>query len=149
VNTPLENFPQVPRVFAPPDLSEKAFTAQAIGPKAKPGLARLLGFTCYHTLRSKGSEAGYPDWTLARERVVFLELKTETGKVSDAQAYWVDVLVRAGAEIWVARPRHLQELAWWLAARRPAVERGQCPYGDTLFDELDAVLARVPRSEAA
>lgn len=145
---PLEGFPRVQRVWTPPELTEKQLTAQVIGPKKDPGLARQLGFTAYHTLRSKGSEAGYPDWTLARERVIFLELKTETGKVSDAQVHWIDVLTRAGAECYVVRPRHLQAIAWVFAKRtRPG--RCQNPHGDGLLDELAVVLERAERSAAA
>jgi hypothetical protein len=63
------------------DLSEKEWEYQVIRQLARP-----LGWRCYHTLRSKGSQPGYPDWTLARERVIFLELKRESGKLTPAQA---------------------------------------------------------------
>lgn len=97
------------------ELSEKQYELQAIGTADHPGVARQVGFLVYHTLRSKGSQPGYPDWTLARERVIFLELKTEAGKVSDAQKKWLGALLAAGAEVYLARPRHLEQLTRILA----------------------------------
>jgi len=100
------------------DLTEKEWSDQLVGTAGKPGLARTLGWgPCYHTLRSKGSASGFPDWVLVRERVVYLELKTETGKVSEAQTEWIRVLYEADAEVWVVRPSHLEEIAKVLAAR--------------------------------
>jgi hypothetical protein len=74
-------------------------------------LARTLGYRSYHTLRSKGSQPGYPDLTLVRDRVVFLELKTESGKTTGKQKEWLSALERAGADVYVVRPRHMQALA--------------------------------------
>jgi hypothetical protein len=93
-------------------ISEKEWEAQLIGTEGKPGLARQLGWHyCYHTLRSKGSASGFPDWVLSRERVIYLELKREEGKVTSAQADWIRALHKAGAEVYVVRPRHLEEIA--------------------------------------
>lgn len=98
-------------------LDEKEFTSVLIGTNTSPGVARTFGFRVYHTLRSKGSQPGYPDWTLARDRVIFLELKTETGKVSDAQAGWLTAINAAGVEAYVVRPRHYDEIVCVLRAR--------------------------------
>jgi hypothetical protein len=57
----------------------------------------------YHTQHSLGSDPGFPDWVFVRDRVVFAELKGDGGKLSLAQARWVDGLSAAGAEIHV----------WW------------------------------------
>lgn len=100
-------------------LDEKEYTGLVIGTKANPGVARMFGFRVYHTLRSKGSQPGFPDWTLARERVVFLELKTETGKVSDHQAGWLQALNAANVEAYVVRPRHFDAITVVLRARGP------------------------------
>jgi hypothetical protein len=83
-------------------------------------LARLAGWRRYHTFNSKKSHSGFPDETLVRDRVVFLELKTEQGRPSPAQREWLTDLIRAGAEVYVVRPRDLQELAYVLAARNGA-----------------------------
>lgn len=56
-------------------------------------LAKLNGWLIYHTRDSRGSVAGFPDLTLVRGiRLLFIELKTEKGKVSKAQQEWLDVL---------------------------------------------------------
>lgn len=80
-------------------------------------LALQLGWRRYHTFRSERSQPGFPDETLVRDRVIFLELKTETGKVSDAQRSWLCALLDAGAEAYVARPRDLEFLGYVLTAR--------------------------------
>lgn len=101
------------------DLNEKEWTTQIVGTKAVPGLARMLGFWPYHTLRSRGSQPGFPDWTLFRERLVFLELKTEAkaSKLSEAQRDVARRITRAGCELYVARPSDLDDLTLVLTAR--------------------------------
>jgi len=96
------------------------------GPRA---LANQLGWTTYHTLRSKGSKTGYPDRTLVRDRILFVELKREpeTGKrgqplklshdVTDDQRAWLDKLANAGGEVYVWRPSDLDEIARILSKR--------------------------------
>ena len=122
------------------DLTEKEWSQQLVGTPAKPGLARTLGWTtAYHTLRSKGSATGFPDWVLVRERVIFLELKTEKGHVSDAQAHWIKALVKAGAEVYVVRPRHLEEIARVLQYRDFILDALDAP---RLTEEREAVLSR-------
>lgn len=55
--------------------------------------ARLLGWRCHHAWISVNSGSGYPDLTLVRSgRIVFAELKGPRGKVSPAQAAWLDDL---------------------------------------------------------
>lgn len=125
------------------ELSEKELTAIVVGTKTNPGIARLMGWRCYHTLRSKGSEPGYPDWTLVRERIVFLELKTEAGKVSSAQSEWIAALEAGGGEIYVVRPRHIDAIAWVLRGQfRPRV--GEHP----AIDELEIELATATEKAA-
>ena len=53
-------------------------------------MARALGWLCYHTYDSRRSAEGFPDLTLARRgEVLFVELKTERGRVTEAQARWL------------------------------------------------------------
>lgn len=67
--------------------------------------ARLNGWLCYHTRDSRGSEAGFPDIVAIRgDRILFRELKTETGKVSAEQARWIAALEHAGQDVAVWRP---------------------------------------------
>lgn len=101
------------------EFDEKEFTQLVVGTSSNPGVARMFGFRVYHTLRSKGSQPGFPDWTLARERVVFLELKTEVGKVSDHQKEWLAALNDADVEAYVVRPRHFDAITLVLRAKGP------------------------------
>lgn len=99
------------------DMLEKQLEQQVVGSKSKPGLARMLGWSAYHTLRSQGSEPGFPDWCLVRERVLWIELKREKGVLSDAQVRWLRALRKARAEVYVVRPRHLEAIAKVLQLR--------------------------------
>ena len=69
--------------------------------------ARLNGYLTYHTHRSDRSEPGYPDLTLVRASppdIVWVECKTERGRVSPAQQEWLDTLHAAGADAYLWRP---------------------------------------------
>jgi hypothetical protein len=66
--------------------------------------AKLKGWDLrYHTQHSLGSAPGFPDWLLVRDRVVFIELKGDGGKLSLYQGRWIEGLRAAGAEVHV----------WW------------------------------------
>lgn len=93
------------------DLTEKEWQAQALE------LLGLLGWSHYFTYRSKRSPAGYPDLTCWRERVLFLELKRETGRLSAEQKRVIMGLMNASAEVYVVRPSDLETLGKVLAAR--------------------------------
>ncbi len=78
-----------------PHINEKVFTAQVIS------LARHLGWRCAHfrpAMDSKGKwktavqgdGVGFPDLVLIRhDKLIFAELKSLNGKVSDEQARWL------------------------------------------------------------
>lgn len=100
-------------------LDEKEFTGLVIGTSVNPGVARMFGYRCYHVLRSKGSAPGFPDWTCVGDRVVFLELKTEKGPVSAAQASWMETFAKAAVEAYIVRPRHFDAITCVLRARGP------------------------------
>lgn len=103
------------------------------GPKA---LATQLGWTSYHVLRSKGSRAGYPDRTLVRERIVFVELKREKTSPTPDQVDWLDKLAAAGGEVYLWRPSDLEEVARILGGRwEPAYRTGSHP--DALWTMRD------------
>lgn len=75
-------------------------------------LCRYTGYLCYHTLWSKGSEPGFPDLVLAsakRQRLIFAELKAETGKPTAAQQLWLDTLTATGNEAYLWRPADLTD----------------------------------------
>lgn len=85
-------------------VTEKEFQSQVLT------LAHLQSWLCYHTFDSRRSAAGFPDLTLVRERVVFIELKTDTGKLSASQEHWIAALRKAGAEVHVFRPSQWDEI---------------------------------------
>ena len=71
-------------------------------------MARAAGWKVFHVTDSRGSPAGWPDLVLAhraRGRLLFRELKTDTGRVSKAQREWLEDLRAGGADadIWLER----------------------------------------------
>lgn len=98
---------------APPAMSEAELLRQVLE------LATMLGWSGAHfrpALTSRGWRtpvqgplgAGFPDLVLVnvrRRRVLFVELKSDAGKVSADQAAVLAALKEAGAETRVWRPR--------------------------------------------
>ena len=68
--------------------------------------AKQLGFLCYHSAYSIGSEPGFPDLTIVgKGRLWMLELKGPKGRVSERQEAWIETLCQAGIDariIWPA-----------------------------------------------
>lgn len=85
-------------------LSEKQFRQQILD------LAHLLGWKCYFTWASLHSPAGYPDLCMVRlSRIIFVELKSESGKVTEAQQEWLDALAATGkVEVYLWRPSMME-----------------------------------------
>lgn len=79
-------------------VSEKEFQSAVIRE------AKRLGWLVYHTFDSRCSEPGFVDLVCVRDRVLWLELKTQSGKLSAAQANWLDALTNAGQEAGCFRP---------------------------------------------
>lgn len=52
-----------------------------------------------------GDGKGFPDLVMARERVIYRELKAQRGTLSMDQLFWGDALRRAGADYAVWRPK--------------------------------------------
>ena len=48
---------------------------------------------------------GFPDLVMVKDRVVFLELKSTRGSLTDEQVQWQEALTLAGAEHHVVRPQ--------------------------------------------
>ena len=68
-------------------ISEKAFQRMVLE------YAGLMGWWCYHTFDSRGSQSGFPDLCMVRDgRLVFAELKRENGKLTEAQEDWIYAL---------------------------------------------------------
>ena len=60
-----------------------------------------------------GDGAGYPDLCMVRlTRVLYAELKSEKGKVTEEQQEWLDALKQTGkVEVYVWRPSDFYEIA--------------------------------------
>lgn len=88
------------------DITEKQFMAQVVE------IAGILGWATYHPWLSIHSPRGWPDLALVRPpRLVLAELKSEKGKVSEAQSRWLDLLADCdGVEVHVWRPSDFDAL---------------------------------------
>lgn len=76
-------------------------------------LARVLHWRDYHTGDSRRSPHGFPDLTLVsvrQRRIVFAELKSETGKVTPAQQEWISDLIEAGQEAYIWKPSEYEDI---------------------------------------
>lgn len=83
--------------------TEKEFQAKVLH------YAHLNGWLCYHTFDSRRSANGFPDLVLVRGgnptgELIFAELKTAKGRVSQAQQGWIDVLSTTEAQAYIFRP---------------------------------------------
>lgn len=72
--------------------------------------ARYLNWTVYHTHDSRRSEPGFPDLVLVRDRVLFREVKTEKGRLTEEQLHWQTALAGAGADVSVWRPAQWDDI---------------------------------------
>jgi hypothetical protein len=86
-------------------MSETEFQEQVVQ------YARLNGWLVYHTYDSRRSAQGFPDLVLARgPYLIFAELKSERGRLTDEQAEWVAALRRTGQVAYVWRPRQWDDI---------------------------------------
>jgi hypothetical protein len=84
--------------------TEKQFQSQVVE------LATVLGWRVYHTWNSIHSVRGFPDLVLCRERLIFVELKSDSGKLSSHQESWIESLKIAQSEVYVWRPKDFNEV---------------------------------------
>ncbi len=101
-------------------ISERDFQAQILD------LARLAGWRAYHTFDSRRSQKGFPDLCLVRPPVVlFVELKSEDGKLRPEQREWLEALSRCeGVEARLWRPPDFEEIERTLCKRTGQRRRG-------------------------
>lgn len=98
-----------------PALSERQWQAQVLR------LAGLHGWMAHHTHDSRRSQPGFPDLVLVRAgRLIFAELKTDTGRLRPEQAVWLDELQRTPAEVYVWRPADVDAVVAVLSRRGDA-----------------------------
>jgi len=93
--------------------ARRAATAEVVPPESERSFqaavltaARVLGWRTYHTFDARRSAAGFPDIVLVKPpRVVFIELKSERGRLSADQVLWLDVLGQCpNVESYMFRP---------------------------------------------
>ena len=98
-----------------PSIVEKVAVSEKDFQRAVLDLAHTLGWKTMHFHDSRRQvkpgvfvgdtdAAGFPDLVLVRERVVYAEMKAESGRLSKAQLGWLEVLGYAGQEAYVWRP---------------------------------------------
>ena len=95
-------------------MTEKQWMAKVVA------AAEEMRWKTYHTYDSRKSEPGFPDLVLVRrdDRVIYAELKSQTGKLTPAQDIWRQYLLSAGAEYHIWRPSDWDAVIDTLAYRR-------------------------------
>lgn len=81
----------------------------------------------YHTADSRRSDPGSPDEVfghLSQRRTLFVEFKTDTGRIRPAQREWLSHLADSGFEVALWRPRDLHTV---LRVLGPARQRATLP----------------------
>ncbi len=88
-------------------ISEKQFRQQVID------LLKLYKWRYYFTWNSKHSPAGFPDLVILRDdRLAFIELKSEKGKLTGEQSQWLQALKETKlCEVYIWRPAQLEQIA--------------------------------------
>lgn len=93
-------------------------------------LAHIHGWRVYHARPAQNGRGdwrtpvaadgkGWPDLTLVRDKVLFVELKSESGRLTTEQRHWLDALQAAGAHVAVWRPRDFDTVLDTLKRNRP------------------------------
>jgi hypothetical protein len=82
--------------------------------------AHVLGWRVGHFRKARTNKGwrtpvsadgkGFPDLVLVRDRIVYAELKSETGKPSLDQKAWRDAILGAGGEWYLWRPGDWEEV---------------------------------------
>ena len=88
------------------NITERDFTQQV------RDLAQLLGWAVYHTWVAIRSPKGFPDLVMVRSpRLLFAELKSEKGTLTDAQVEWLEALRTVpGVEVYLWQPGDWDEI---------------------------------------
>jgi hypothetical protein len=97
-------------------ITEAAFQAAVVK------ISRANNWLWYHTHDSRRSPSGFVDGVLAKagHPLYLVELKTDTGQVTPAQAAWLEALGQCTgvvAEVW--KPAQLEEIVARLRQGRP------------------------------
>lgn len=125
-----------------PRMRERVFQGQVLQ------LAALLGWRTFHARPAQnkrgdwrtpvaGDGKGYPDLTLVRgARIIFAELKTNRGALTQEQKDWLRALRRTSAEVYLWRPRDLDDIHDILQRHyRPSVDAPTSVHGLVLGED--------------
>ena len=85
-------------------------------------LSKQMGWMSFHDYDSRRSTPGFPDLVLVhpkQRRVIWRELKSETGTTSAEQKVWLSSLLLVGEDVDVWRPRD------WVSGRIEKELRGR------------------------
>jgi hypothetical protein len=86
-------------------------------------ICKLFGWKMYFSWTSIHSPRGFPDLVLAnpqQKRVIFAELKSEKGELTEYQRDWLETLEACGQEVYVWRPADINTILGVL--REPVAE---------------------------
>lgn len=75
-------------------------------------LCDWLHLRWHHETDSRRSRAGFPDLVIVGYRTIWVELKSDKGKLSFDQRGWLDDLRESGQEVYLWRPQD------WEGARK-------------------------------
>ena len=85
-----------------PKMTEKQLQASIVR------MAKQLGYLCYHTTYSIGSERGFPDLVIVGHGACWMiECKGPRGRVSEEQEAWIAQLQLAGIDALIVYPDDL------------------------------------------
>jgi hypothetical protein len=100
-------------------LSEANFQQQVLD------LATVYGWRHFHVRDSRRSDPGWPDLVLLRPpKLLIVELKRETGRLSVAQSDWLRLLEMCGVDVRVWRPSSWPDIEATLKPGERAMTRG-------------------------
>lgn len=101
-------------------MTEKALQDNVIA------LAKTLGLLVYHPYDSRKSEPGFPDLTIVgKRRVLFVELKRQTGKLTKEQQAWREAIERTADKPWAPHVYYLWRPHDWSSGEIENVLRGE------------------------
>ena len=93
-------------------------------------IAKHHGWMVFHPLPAQNGrgqwrtatqgDTGFPDLVLVHPKagIIFAELKSAIGKLSDRQQRWINTIIEAGGEAYVWRPSDLEQIKAILDTKR-------------------------------
>jgi VRR-NUC domain len=99
---------------AAPSMTEKQFEGRLVE------IAEAFGWDHYHPWLSIHSPTGWPDEAFLKPpQLIFVEVKSEKGKLTERQEYFIGLLRACGQRVYVWRPSDIAEAMEILSGRKP------------------------------